>query len=157
MVWHTSHQVFEPLGKLQLNAACIVTGTMARCRTQGFYNETAWEPLCHRREFHRLVLTFKIINGTASSYPSDLIPKVVQDMTDYRLRNRGDIDVSLTHLNLYSNSFIPQTTRLWNGLSRVEKIYLLLKLLKPSMLVLYPRRTHYFILGVDSSLPFMQD
>jgi hypothetical protein len=117
IVWDHPGELTAKLEAVQLNAARIVVGATARCSTQGLYDETAWEPLANRREFHRLVLMFKIVNGKAPKYLCDLVPNLVQDRTGYMLRNRGNIDEPLARLNLHSNSFIPKVTKLWNVLS----------------------------------------
>ena len=55
----------DDLEKVQLNAARIVTGATARCTSQGLYNETKLKTLADRRQFHRLTLFYKMLNGKA--------------------------------------------------------------------------------------------
>jgi hypothetical protein len=74
IVWDAPGDILYPLEVVQLNAARIVTGATARCSTNGLYKETSWEPLAKRREFHRLSLMYKIVNGTAPYYLVDLLP-----------------------------------------------------------------------------------
>jgi hypothetical protein len=121
IVWDTPGDLADRLEVVQLNAARVVIGATAKCSTQGLYDETAWEPLSNRRVFHRLVLMYKIINGKAPQYLSELIPNLVLNRTGYMLRNRFQLDTPLTRLNCYKNSFIPLTTRLWNDLSNIKK------------------------------------
>jgi hypothetical protein len=105
---------------VQKNAARIVVGATARSSTQGVYNETAWEKLDSRREFHRLTLMYKIMNGNAPEYLTDLVPDTVGTRTNYLLRNRGNLDRPPTRLNVYAHSFFPKVTDLWNNLSPRE-------------------------------------
>jgi hypothetical protein len=116
IVWDTPGELSDKLEVVQLNAARIVTGATARSRSERLYKETSWEPLSNRRESHRVTLMYKIVNGKAPIYLTNLIPNLVQDRTGYGLRNRNNLDVPLARLNVYANSFIPKMTHLWNGL-----------------------------------------
>jgi hypothetical protein len=115
IVWHSDSEVLDQLEAVQRNAARIVIGATARSSTNGLYKETAWEPLKQRREFHRLTLMYKIINGRAPQYLIDLLPDLVQNRTGYNLRNRGDLNAPMARLNVYANSFFPRTTNAWNN------------------------------------------
>jgi hypothetical protein len=121
IIWHSPNELLNSLETVQLNAARIVVGATARCRTQGLYDETAWEPLAKRREHHRLTMMNKIMNGKAPQYLIDLAPEPVHRRTQYQLRNRDNIDVPITRLNILANSFFPSTSRLWNDLDQVAK------------------------------------
>jgi hypothetical protein len=118
IVWSSPSQNLDCLESVQLNAARVVTGATARCSTQGLYNETCWEPLSERRDFHRLTLFYKIMHNNAPQYLIDLIPRQVQDRTTYNLRNSQRLDLPNTRTNLYDSSFFPTTARLWNNLSQ---------------------------------------
>jgi hypothetical protein len=65
IIWDTPGDLSNKLESVQLNAARVVVGATAKWSTQGLYAETAWEPLSNRREFHRTVLMYKIMNGKA--------------------------------------------------------------------------------------------
>jgi hypothetical protein len=49
IVWHSDNDILDSLESVQRNAARVVVGATARCRTRGLYAETAWEPLKERR------------------------------------------------------------------------------------------------------------
>ena len=68
IVWDSTLQALDPLETIQRNAARIVTGATARSSAQGLYDETAWQPLSDRRQFHRLSLYYSIVNGKAPNY-----------------------------------------------------------------------------------------
>jgi hypothetical protein len=121
IVWDSPLDVLNPLDMVQKNAARIVVGATARSSTQGLANETAWEPLSNRREFHRLLLMFKILNGKAPTYLEELVPNTIGTRTQYMLRNRGDLDPPVTRLNVLANSFIPKTVASWNKLGQKER------------------------------------
>ena len=121
IVWHSPGLNLLPLERVQLNAARIVTGATARCSSEGLYEETCWEPLSHRRDFHRLTLFYKVVNHKAPKYLVDLLPQQVNSRTNYQLRNRLQLDVPYTRLNILANSFFPAATRLWNDLSNEIK------------------------------------
>jgi hypothetical protein len=117
IVWDIPTEVVNPLEVIQRNAARIVVGATARSRTAALYQETCWEPLDRRREFHRLTLMYNIVHGNSPSYLLDLVPDLVANRTGYPLRNRGDLDTPLCRVNIFANSFFPKTTNLWNNLN----------------------------------------
>jgi hypothetical protein len=121
VVWDSPGESLLPLERVQMNAARVVVGATARCSSEGLLKETSWEPLAKRREFHKLCLMYKIANGKAPSYLSDLVPNLVQDRVGYNLRNRGNIDVPFARINLYANSFFPSTIKIWNDLPTTKK------------------------------------
>ena len=110
------HQIYyDLLEKLQLEAARIITGTNVSISRAKLYEETGWEPLTTRREKHRLVLFYKMINGLAPIHLSNLLPATRQ--TQYSLRNSDNLTVPFCRTETYRQSFIPATTRDWNSLS----------------------------------------
>jgi hypothetical protein len=121
VVWDSPQDSLNCLEMVQKNAARIVVGATARSSTQGVYNETAWEKLDKRRDFHRLTLMYQIMNGNAPDYLTDLVPDTVGTRTNYLLRNRGNLDPPTTRLNVYAHSFFPKVTELWNNLSPRER------------------------------------
>ena len=121
VIWDSPLEVLHPLESVQRNAARVVIGATARSRTQGLYNETGWEPLQNRREFHRLSLMYRIVNGEAPNYLANLVPNLVGNRTTYSLRNRGDLDPPIARLNVYANSFFPKATHLWNSLGEDKR------------------------------------
>ena len=147
IIWDSPGDLSDRLEVVQLNAARIVTGATARCRTEGLYSETSWEPLSSRREAHRLTLMYKIVNGSAPKYLLDLIPNLVQDRTGYLLRNRANLDVPLARLNIYANSFIPSTTKLWNDLSLETKSLPSVAAFKAYRVRALPRKNPLFFFG----------
>jgi hypothetical protein len=147
IIWDTPGELADKLEVVQLNAARVVVGATAKCRTQGLYDETAWESLSSRREFHRLVLMYKIINGKALLYLTELVPDLVQDRTGYMLRNRSQLDVPLTRLNVHARSFIPLTSRLWNNLSTSNQNLPSVEAFKANHVKSLPKRNSLFYYG----------
>jgi hypothetical protein len=121
IVWDSPLETLNALEMVQKNAARIVVGATARSSTEGVYNETSWESLSKRREFHRLTLMYKILKGDAPDYLISLVPNTVGTRTNYPLRNRGNLDPPATRLNVYAHSFYPKTTESWNKLNERER------------------------------------
>ena len=86
----------------------IATGATKLGSVQKLYNETGWETLEVRRRKHRLVLIYKMYNNISPLYLSSLVPPLVQNTSNYRLRNADDIRTKHARTSLYSNSFLPQ-------------------------------------------------
>ena len=55
-------------------------------------------------------------NSISPNYLSSLVPQSVELTTHYSLRDATNIRQRLTRTQLYYNSFIPSTFRLWNDL-----------------------------------------
>jgi hypothetical protein len=121
IIWQSPSLLLDSFERVQLNAARIVTGATARCSSQGLYDETSWEPLSNRREFHRLMLYFKILNNKAPQYLIDLLPNRVNERTNYALRNRNQLDIPVARINILANSFFQAGARLWNDLANDKK------------------------------------
>jgi hypothetical protein len=118
IVWDTpdAHRhSLDILDRVQLEAARLVTGATARCSTENLYREVGWESLALRRRLHRATMMFKIMTGLAPESLQQKIPNRVEARTRYQLRNRGDLQVAVTRLITYSQSFFPNAVRLWNS------------------------------------------
>jgi hypothetical protein len=119
VLWDISNptdRTLKILETVQVNAARLVTGGIARCSVTNLYEDLAWTKLETRRLNHRLSQLYKIIINMAPQYLRDLLPGQVLHRTVYQLRNRDDIDVPLCRLNRYLYSFYPATIRAWNSL-----------------------------------------
>ena len=55
-------------------------------------------------------------NNISPEYLSTLVPQPVETATRYNLRDTSNIRQPLTRTQIYYNSFIPSSTRLWNEL-----------------------------------------
>jgi hypothetical protein len=66
-------------------------------------------------------MMYRIVNGLAPNYLANLVPNLVGNRTNYRLRNRGNLDPPIARLNVYANSFFPKTTHLWNSLGEDQR------------------------------------
>ena len=97
---------------MQLNAARIVTSSL-----RSLYLETGWETLAERRKTKRLILMYKIIKNETPSYLYDLLPSLVNDVSNYNLRNNTNYDLPFCRLCSYETSSFPSNPKLWNDLN----------------------------------------
>ena len=102
--------------KNQNEAARIVTGATKLASIQSLLSDTGWESLTSRREKHKLVLFYKMINSLAPEYLSSLVPPTVGNISQYNLRNETNLQTIPARCQQYYNSFLPSTTRIWNRL-----------------------------------------
>ena len=118
VVWDncTQQEAYE-LEKNQNEAANIVTGATKLTLIQSLLSDTGWESLTSRREKHKLVLFYKMINSLAPEYISSLVPPTVGNISQYNLRNKTNLQTVPARSQQYYNSFLPSTTRIWNSLS----------------------------------------
>jgi hypothetical protein len=61
---------------------------------------------------------YKIQNNLAPQYLRQACPPLVGTLTDYNLRNAGNIVIPPGRLTSYFNSYMPSSIRLWNTLDR---------------------------------------
>ena len=57
-----------------------------------------------------------MVNNLAPSFLCRLTPPSISILSDYPLRNRGDLVITFCRLSLTTESFVPSTIRLWNKL-----------------------------------------
>ena len=117
VVWNncTRYEV-NALEKIQLDAARIVTGATKLVFLEVLYNEMGWESLETRRSKHMMCLFYKMKNSIPPNYLSSLVPQSIETITHYSLRDATNIRQPLTRTQLYYNSFMPSSIRLWDDL-----------------------------------------
>ena len=71
------------LEQVQLNAARIFTGVPVFSSLRSLYLETGLKTLAERRKSKKLILMYKIIKNETPSYLNDLLPSLVNDVSNY--------------------------------------------------------------------------
>ena len=97
------------LERIQYEAARIVTGLTRSVSIDKLIKEIGWLSISDRRLFQKAVLMYKIINGLAPEYISNIMPPFVSERTEYSLRNAADISVLSRRTEIYSRSFFPSS------------------------------------------------
>ncbi len=105
------------LEKIQHEAARIVTGLTKSVSLYNLSKEIGWQSLSVRRSVQKLSIMYKAFNNQTPSYISNLIPPEIQNVTHYNLRNRQNINIPLSRLEIHKRSFIPSSVNLWNDIS----------------------------------------
>ena len=59
---------------------------------------------------------YNVNSGMVPSYIQDLIPPLVNEISDYPLRNNRNISVPFNRTSISQKSCIPSAIRLWNSL-----------------------------------------
>ena len=117
VVWdNCTQQEANDLEKNQNEAARIVTGATKLASIQSLLSDTGWESLTSRREKHKLVLFYKMINYLVPEYLSSLVPPTVGNISQYNLCNETKFQTISARSQQYYNSFLPSTTRIWDSL-----------------------------------------
>ena len=107
----------KQLEAVRNEAARIITGGTKLCSISKLLADLGWETLQERRSKHKLVILYKMVNGSAPEYLQTLVPPIVQNTTTHNLRNSDDIRNFRARTNLFYNSFLPSTIRAWNELA----------------------------------------
>ena len=135
---------------IQYEAARIVTGLTRSVSIDKLIKEIGWWSLSNRRLFQMAVLMYKIINGLAPEYISNIMPAFVSERTEYSLRNAADISVLSRRTEIYSRSFFSSSVDYWNKLPlsvrSADSLSALKQLLKRSMFR-SPEISNYFVSG----------
>lgn len=122
VVWdNCTQQQSNDLEKIQNEAARIVTGATKLASIQSLLSDTGWESLASRREKHKLILYYKMVNNMTPEYLSSLVPPTVGSISRYNLRNETNLQTIPARSQHYYNSFLPSTTRIWNNLPEDTK------------------------------------
>ena len=66
----------------------IFTGLRIQSSKTKLYEELGWEPLYKRREKHKLILMYKIINGHTPNYLPDLVQTYAENVHYYNLHQQ---------------------------------------------------------------------
>ena len=113
--------IFNEMEKIQIQAARIITGTNMYASKQLLYLETGWEKLSKRREYHRLVLLYKILNDLAPAHlRNTLLSYTNQNINNYNFRH-NNMQLIYTRTETFRSSFFPSSFRLWNELDQTVK------------------------------------
>ena len=85
---------------IHTEAGRIITGATKLCSIEKMFSDLGWESLQSRRDKHKLIIFYKIMNGLSPDYLRDLIPPTVQETIRYNLRNSNDIQTLRANTNL---------------------------------------------------------
>ena len=81
----------KKLEQIQYEAARLVTGLKRSVSIEKLIKEIGWLSLSDRRLFQKAVTVFKINNGLAPEYLTNLVPPLVAERTSYNLRNASNV------------------------------------------------------------------
>lgn len=117
VIWdNTNKSLVNKIENVQIEAMRIVTGGTKLTSIEKLYKETGWESLSDRRETHKLILFYKMINFETPDYLRELVPSSIGNThTHYTRQSQNIIEVG-TRTNFYSEYFLPSTIKLWNRL-----------------------------------------
>ena len=106
------------LERLQNRAARLITGTMLRTPTDKLRQELGWPSLENRRKIHKLLLYHRIqsTNSQIPPYIKSILPETRMSEIGKTLRNSESLTQPYNRTSAFKNSFIPNTTKLWNNL-----------------------------------------
>jgi hypothetical protein len=109
------------LEDVQRDAAITCTGAYKHTKHSNLLDELGWPPLSYRRKQHRLNTMFKIQNGLAPPYLTDMCPPLTRDRTAYNLRSGANITIPQSRTTTFQKSFYPQSIEDWNNLDMETK------------------------------------
>ena len=96
-VWdNASTEIKKQLDAIHTEAARIITGATKLCSIDKLYADLGCNTLQECRNKHKLVILYKIINGLTPQYLHDVMPPLVQEATNYNIRNSNNKIAKLT-------------------------------------------------------------
>ena len=117
IVWDgCSVQNINSLQRIQNETARIVTGLTRSVSLENLYRECGWVTLEERRKQQKLIFMYRSVNGLVPTYISDITPPLVNETTDYPLRNQNNITIPFCRTEISRRSCIPSSITLWNAL-----------------------------------------
>ena len=117
VVWDNCSIALEnQLENAHLDALRTITGSVRGTSHEKLYKESGFVSLKVRRERHKLILFFKLVNGLLPDYLLAYLPPLTANTNPYPRRRPLELQVPNFRLTLYENSFFPSTTVLWNSL-----------------------------------------
>ena len=106
------------LQKLQNRAARIITVAPYSKPSGEFLEELGWAQLNSMRQFHKAIMTFKIVNGLAPPYLNKM-STFNKTLNNYGLRSSSyDLELPNCRTNYYKDSFAFSGAKVWNALPR---------------------------------------
>ena len=90
----------ETIPRSSLKASRIITSATKLCSIEKLLSDLGWESLENRRNKHKLIIFYKIVNGIAPNYLLNRVPPIIQETTNYNLRNADDIQTLHARKNL---------------------------------------------------------
>ncbi len=139
----------DSLEKIQYEAARVVTGLTRSVSIFNLLQEIGWVSLNDRRKIQKLAIIYKVKSGVLPDYLQNLFPPIVADTNRYNLRNSNDFVTIARRTEIYSKSFIPSSTKLWNELSEEIKGSTSLSIFKSKLKELFkpPTVPEFFFIG----------
>lgn len=106
----------DRLQRLQNRAARVITRQNYEIRSTDIRNHLGWRTLVERRKAHKATMMFKIMQGNAPTYLTDLL-KLSNINNLYNLRNRDNcLVLPKPKTDFLKKSFQYTGTKLWNDL-----------------------------------------
>ncbi|KAI8493851.1 hypothetical protein Bbelb_281980 [Branchiostoma belcheri] len=108
----------KTLERVQYHAGRLVTGAAVRTPYLEVLQKLGWDRLTTRRDYHRLVTMYKLVNGPVPPHLQSLVPttRIANSQSQLRLRNAHHLHIPRSRTNTYKNIFFLYTARLWNHL-----------------------------------------
>jgi hypothetical protein len=78
------------LESVQIESGWIITGLRCNSSRQKLYHELEWETLENRRNKHKLILCYKILNGLTPAYLYELVQPYLPRQSGYNWRNENN-------------------------------------------------------------------
>ena len=106
----------DKLENLHLEAIRTIVGAVRGTSHQKLYEESGFTSLGERRKRHKLIFFHKIVHNACPSYLSERCPPLVAQINHYHRRRPLERHIPRCRTDLYSKSFFPEATRLYNEL-----------------------------------------
>ncbi|XP_060556211.1 uncharacterized protein LOC132716894 [Ruditapes philippinarum] len=117
VIWNNCSMAEKDMfDKFQNECARIVSGATKLVSLDKIQQEVNWSSLKERRRVQRLIMFYKMINGLAPEYLTNLVPPNIGSSSSYNLRNPDQLRPVHSRTNQYYKSFLPTTVRDWNNL-----------------------------------------
>ena len=94
----STHRICKRAGR-------IISGAIRGTSSNVIFTELGWENMQHRRQQHKCLFYYNIMNRNAPQYLIDDLPGHVRDRTRYNLRNTDDNNLYNCKTETFKSSF----------------------------------------------------
>jgi hypothetical protein len=123
IIWGSCNAtLMDSIFRLQKQAARLILNADTTERSSVLFAKLKWQPLRQRIDMHKAVVVFKILNGMAPTYLSDLFTNThTIHSRSLRSSSHNNIYPPRPRLELFKNSFAYTGSILWNALPQQVK------------------------------------
>ena len=111
---NSTYDLLNTLEKVQREGILLVTSAYKKTSHTNLLQEVGIPLLAKRRQMQKIQFIFKYTHNKLPNYINEIMPKTINETTNYNLRNKDDLVILRSKKNYFLKSFIPSSIKAWN-------------------------------------------